>query len=140
MLPKSQLRKGLAVARHFFLRLTTKKLKWTPGSGNGVYPVTPQVMNEALQDKFELFLREYEGGPLEPGFAEVANWALAAYQVDMEEYDEDDIKSFLVGQQQQLAHATFDEKQRGHWTTDVAMRKALQLLRECLQQDEDEDE
>jgi hypothetical protein len=51
-------------------------------------------LNEALQDKFTRFLREYDGGPLEPGFAEVANWALAAFGFDENEDDEDDIKSF----------------------------------------------
>ena len=95
----------------------------------------PQAMNEALQCKFEGFLREYDGGPLEPGFAEVANWALAASGMDTED-NEDDIKSFLVRYQQELAEATWDDKERGYFTTDVAMRKALQLLCECLQQDE----
>ena len=65
----------------------------------------------------------------------MANWALAARGMDTDN-NEDDIKFFLVRYQQELAEATWDDKERGYFTTDVAMRKALQLLRECLQQDE----
>jgi hypothetical protein len=43
---------------------------------------------------------------------------------------------FLVEEQQELAKETYNDEQRGYWTSDVAMRKALQLLRECLQQDD----
>ena len=129
------MRRGLAYARHHFLKLETDKPEWTPGKDNGKYPATPQAMNQTLQCKFEVFLREYDGGPLEPGFAEVTNWALAASGIGTED-NEDDIKSFPVRYQQELAEATWDDKERGYFTTDVAMRKALQLLRECLQQDE----
>jgi len=100
---EGQMRKGLAVARHYFLqKKKTDKLEWT--QGRKYVPATPQAMNGVLQHKFQRFLREYDGGPLEPGFAELANWALAAW--DTEDYDEDDIKSFLVGQQQELAEET----------------------------------
>lgn len=131
---EGQMRRGLAHARHHFLELETdKQPEWTPGIN--FPPMMPQAMNQALQCKFEGFLREYGGGPLEPGFAEVVNWALAAYEVDAD-FNDDDVKLFLVDRQEELAEATWDVKELGYFTTDVAMRKALQLLRECLQQDE----
>jgi len=47
MLPKSQLRKGLAVARHYFLqKKKTDKLEWT--QGRKYVPATPQAMNGVL--------------------------------------------------------------------------------------------
>jgi len=126
---EGKLRCGLAWARHFFLE-RGGVVDWPKGKGGRVPPKDRiGEIDEGLMGGFGQYLTEKS---LESGFKDVASLALYALGV-RKEASPDEVQERLLRLSSDRSLPIFTWDERGHWTTDLAMRTALTHLIDSAQ-------
>ena len=122
---EGQLCMGLAYARHFFLE-QEGEVVWVRTSKHGYPKDRISEIGVGVMDPFAQYLAENR---LEAGFKDVASLALFALGVRIDTSPAA-VRFLLHGAD--IDSLSFEPKERGEWTTDLAMKAALTHVLECF--------